>query len=56
MQKPEEIELELKKTRLQELEDILANMELELVTTQGELLDFQKVYLGTVGQEDCRIG
>ena len=42
MQKPEEIELELKKTRLHELEDILANKELELVTTQGELIRFSK--------------
>jgi hypothetical protein len=51
MQKPEEIELELKQTKLRELEDILANKELELVTTQGELFDFQKVYLGTVGRK-----
>jgi hypothetical protein len=51
MQKPEEIELDLKRTKLQELEDILANKELELVTTQAELLDFQKVYLGTVGRK-----
>jgi hypothetical protein len=51
MQKPEEIELEIKNTKLRELEDILANKELELVTTQGELLDFQKIYLGTVGRK-----
>jgi transposase-like protein len=36
MQKPEEIELETKNMKLRELEDILANKELELVTTQED--------------------
>lgn len=55
MKKPEEIELELKNTKLHELEDILADKELELVTIQGELLDFQKVYLSTVGRKIAQL-
>jgi len=51
MKNPEEIELEIKKNKLSELEEALANNELDLITIQKELQDFQKVYLCIVGRK-----
>ena len=48
--KPEEKELERKKAILSELEDALANRELELATLKADLLSFQHIYLEAVGQ------
>lgn len=49
VESPEEQELDAKRERLEELEEILATKELELVTLQSELIYFQDIYLRTVG-------
>ncbi|MBX3267333.1 MAG: protein kinase [Acidobacteria bacterium] len=46
---PEELELHTKRAELAQLEDILAQKELELLTLQAELKDFEALYLRTVG-------
>jgi DNA polymerase III subunit epsilon len=46
---PEEKELESKRNRLQELEESLADRELELATVNAELAAFEKLYLSIVG-------
>ena len=46
---PEEKELESKRNRLKELEETLADLELELATANAELAAFEKLYLSIVG-------
>jgi len=48
---PEELELHTKRAQLAQLEDILAQKELELLTLQGELKDFEALYLRIVGSK-----
>jgi hypothetical protein len=48
--KPEEKELEGKKSTLAELEEVLASSELKRATLETQLLGFQRVYLEAVGE------
>ena len=47
--KPEEEELHLKRRELEDLEKQLIERELQLVSLRGELADFERVYIKSVG-------